>query len=117
MRFLKAGLLIFLTAIPAQTKPVYQGSCEGAFSGVSLGGQLRVDYLSRHSTYAYRGVFYDAGRNRYDFEVITNQSKGVGGAWKNGMRHRESRIDFQISGKTFTIADTDHGGSGRFVCR
>ena len=117
MRMLSIGLLVLATATAANAKPVYQGSCEGAFRGVSLGGQLTVNYWPRSETYAYHGVFFDRARNRYDFEVITNKATGVGGAWKNGARHRESRINFQISGKTFKIADTDRGGSGRFTCR
>jgi len=117
MRVLSAGLLVLMSATAAVAKPVYQGSCEGAFRGVSLGGKLTVNYWPRSETYAYHGTFFDRAKNRYDFEVVTNKAHGVGGAWKNGMRHRESRIKFQMNGKTFTIADTDRGGSGRFTCR
>lgn len=117
MRPLLAGLILMLSATAATAKPVYQGACEGSFRGVPLGGQLIVNFWPRSETYAYHGTFFDKARNRYDFEVVTNQARGVGGAWRNGMRHRESRINFQVSGKTFTIADTDRGGSGRFRCQ
>ena len=115
MRYFIAGFLT-LFMHPAYAQSVYNGACEGQFSGASMSGRLLVQYLTYSDTYSYNGTFYTSDGTRYDFEVISNQNGGVGGAWVNGARHREAHIEMRYSGRTFVIRDTDNGGSGRFVC-
>ncbi|MCP5073906.1 MAG: hypothetical protein GY947_11510 [Rhodobacteraceae bacterium] len=62
-------------------------------------GRLTVSYLAYSQTYGYDGTFHDAQRARYDFEVNSNQNGGVGGAWTNHQRHRETRIEMRFSGR------------------
>ena len=115
MRFaLSLSLLLFAAPAGAQNSAQYR--CNGNFAGTPLQGQLLVQYLAYSQTYGYYGTFYDAGGTRYDFEVITNQQGGVGGAWVNGARHRENRIQMQYSGNNMYIRDLDTGQQGSFSC-
>ena len=66
--------------------------------------------------YSDHGTFFDGGGTRFDFEVISNQNGGVGGAWVNGARHRESRIEMRYAGNQMRINNLDTGQSGAFIC-
>ncbi len=105
-----------LIALPAGAQNSAQYHCNGQFGGTPLQGQLLVQYLAYSQTYGYYGTFYDAARTRYDFEVISNQNGGVGGAWINGARHRESHIEMRYSGNQMYIVDLDTGQNGSFLC-
>lgn len=110
------GLLCAMLAGPvaAQNNALYH--CNGKFAGLPLQGQLLVQYLTYSRTYGYYGTFFDGGGTRFDFEVISNQNGGVGGAWVNGARHRESRIEMRYAGNQMRINNLDTGQSGAFIC-
>lgn len=110
-----AALILIATTATAQNSARY--TCNGQFAGTPLRGQLLVEYLAYSQTYGYYGTMFDAGGTRYDFEVISNQNGGVGGAWVNGARHRESRIEMRYSGHNMAIVNLDTGQRGNFVCQ
>lgn len=116
MRFaLFVLLLVSASSLSAQNSARYM--CNGQFAGVPLQGQLLVEYLAYSQTYGYYGTLFDASGTRYDFEVISNQNGGVGGAWVNGARHRESRIEMRYVGNNMAIVDLDTGQNGQFFCQ
>lgn len=110
-------VLCLCFAVPALAQNSAQYRCSGQFTGVPLSGQLLVQYLAYSQTYGYYGTLFDTSGTRYDFEVISNQNGGVGGAWMNGARHRESRIEMRYSGNQMMIANLDTGQSGSFICK
>ncbi|WP_299846234.1 hypothetical protein [uncultured Roseovarius sp.] len=111
---LSVFLMLFPQLSPAQTSAQY--FCNGQFAGTPLQGQVLVQYLTYSQTYGYYGTLYDAGGTRYDFEVISNQNGGVGGAWVNGARHRGSKIEMRYQGNNMSIVNLDTGQQGTFVC-
>ncbi len=111
------ALALMLVAQGSAAQTVYSGSCSGAFAGVRMEGGLKVEYWPRSDTYQHHAVFFDAYRNRYDVEVVSNQNGGVGGAWQNGMRHREMRIEMRYQGKRITIRELHGNRSGQFTCQ
>ena len=116
MRLILSVILMFFASLAgAQNSARYM--CNGQFAGTPLQGQLLVEYLAYSQTYGYYGTLFDAGGTRYDFEVISNQNGGVGGAWINGARHRESRIEMRYSGNNMAIVNLDTGQNGSFICR
>lgn len=110
-----AALLIAM-APQVSAQSVYQGYCTGSFDGVPLQGVFKVDYYPRSNTYNHHAVFRDQAGNRYDIEVISNQNGGVGGAWQNGARHREMKIEMRYSGKSLWIRELYGQSGGSFTC-
>ena len=115
MRYVLSLLFLWCAGMSAaQNSAQYQ--CSGQFAGTPLQGQLLVQYLSYSQTYGYYGTLFDASGTRYDFEVISNQNGGVGGAWVNHMRHRASQIEMRYSGNQMSIVNLDTGQRGMFQC-
>ncbi|WP_298838707.1 hypothetical protein [uncultured Roseobacter sp.] len=116
-RYLGPGLaLLLVSATHVAAQSVYQGYCRGSFDGVPLEGVFKVDYYPRSDTYNHHAVFRDQAGNRYDIEVISNQNGGVGGAWQNGARHREMKIEMRYSGNSLFIRELYGASGGQFTC-
>lgn len=111
------AMILMVAANAASAQVVYSGACQGTYAGVPMQGGLQVKYLAYSQSYGYYGVFFDGAGNRYDFEVISNQNGGVGGAWMNHARHRETHIEMRYSGKQMRIRDLYNGGAGTFTCQ
>lgn len=108
--------LAMLTAPAADAAADSRYRCEGSFAGVGLNGVLSRTWYPRTSVWSYSGAFSGADGARYDFEVNTNRQSGVGGAWRNHARHRETHIRLDLTGGGFVITDLNTGRSGRFSC-
>lgn len=109
-----AGTLVF--AAPADARQNARYICQGAFAGMGMEGVLNRVWQARSEIWSYEGVFAGADGARYDFEVMTNGASGVGGAWVNHARHRESHIRLDLSSGGFSLTETATGRRGSFTC-
>ncbi|MEO0359860.1 MAG: hypothetical protein AAF322_02065 [Pseudomonadota bacterium] len=109
-----ASILVASLAAPALAESRHV--CKGSFAGVGLEGVMRRTWLPRAEVWSYTGAFAGSDGARYDFEVNTNRASGVGGAWRNHARHRESRIRIDLHNGGFWLTETDTGRQGRFAC-
>ncbi len=99
----------------AAAQPVSQQSCRGDYLGVPLTGVLTIERWTHYDTHRIYGVFQDPTGNVYEIEVMTNQPGGVGSAWMNGMRHRETYIELALHDGGFVIR-TEDGVTSQFSC-
>lgn len=114
-----AALAGLIGCCAALAQPVLASAeCQTVYNGVLVKGRIQVeDWTAYHGTYRVYGLFFDPERNRYEFEVMTNQPEGgVGGLWVNGMRHRETHVQVQLYSTGFTIWSED-GARADYECR
>lgn len=109
-----AAALAFATPADAQQNARYV--CQGAFAGMGMEGVLNRVWQTRSEIWSYEGAFAGADGARYDFEVMTNGASGVGGAWVNHARHRESHVRLDLSSGGFSLTETTTGRRGSFTC-
>ena len=104
-----------IAAAPAGASPVMQAACDGAYRGAALHGVLSVSRIMTAMQWEISGRFVDPMRNVYEFEVLTPNSGGTGGLWRNGARHRESHVFVQLYQGGFGIR-LESGETLRFTC-
>jgi len=110
------ALALALAAPALAQKLLGRAACEGRLDGQPLTGEYRKEYWSHYDTYRHAGTFTDPRGNRYDFAVFTASDQGVGGAWMNHMKHRETRVFFRADPGGFILRD-ETGQVLRFTCK
>ena len=108
-------LLAWAAGSHAQTV-IAQRACQGSYLGTPLQGIFIVERWMTQASYRYYGRFQDTYGNIVEFEVMSPYAGGTGGAWTNGMRHRETYITLQVQQNGFVIR-TEDGITSQFTCQ
>lgn len=107
--------LLFSAPVQAQ-QVLARVQCEGTYLGVRLQGYFVVERWLTARSYRYYGRLEDPSGNVIELEVFSASNQGTGGAWTNGMRHRETHLSLTVHESGFTTT-TEDGVVSQFACK
>jgi len=104
-------------ASPADAQLLLSKQCETVWQGHPVRGMYQIERQVYYDTYRVYGNFRDDQNNLIEFEIMTNQTQGVGGMWFNNARHRELHVRWQMLADGGFVITGENGAAARYTCR